>query len=112
MPQNSDKMHALLTGKRDELKALSALSAQSRRAVALDQQSVGRLSRMDALQQQAMAQATERQRQTDIMRLEAALIRLEQDEYGYCAGCGDEIAPKRLEIDPAATHCVKCANKM
>ena len=112
MPQNSDKMRALLTGKRDELKALSELSAQSRRAVALDQQSVGRLSRMDALQQQAMAQATQRQRQTDIMRLEAALIRLDQDEYGYCAGCGDEIAPKRLEIDPAATHCVKCANKM
>ena len=111
MAIDNEKVRALLTQRRDELKALSEISSQSRGAVTLDQQSVGRLSRMDAMQQQAMAQATERQRKTDIVRLEAALRRVAEDEYGYCAECGEEIAPKRLDVDPAATHCVGCAGR-
>lgn len=94
---------------RDELLGLSDLSAEARSTVDLDQQSVGRLSRMDALQQQAMAQATERQRLADLQRIEAALKRVDSGEYGYCLECGEEIVPKRLAIDPAAALCVRCA---
>ncbi len=84
-------------------------SAEWRKTVELDQQSVGRLSRMDAMQQQAMADAEARRRKTDIARIDAALRRIEEGEYGYCLGCGEEIAAKRLDIDPMATQCVKCA---
>ena len=94
---------------RRELEALSEISQESRATVMLDQQSVGRLSRMDALQGQAMAQAAERQRRADIQRIDAALKRLENGDYGYCVECGEEIASKRLDVDPAAAFCIKCA---
>jgi DnaK suppressor protein len=74
--------------------------------VQLDQQSVGRLSRMDALQNQAMAQETERRRLLDLRKIEAALARIGEGEFGYCAVCGDPIQRARLEIDPAVATCV------
>lgn len=98
-----------LTVRRDELLALSSISSESRDTVTLDQQSVGRLSRMDAMQQQAMAAATERQRSAELQRIEAAFARIDDDEYGYCERCGEEIPDKRLEIDPSIGACVKCA---
>ena len=98
-----------LLARRDELLDLSQISAESRSAVALDQQSVGRLSRMDAMQTQAMAKANERQRRVELSRIEAALRRIDEDEYGYCQKCGEEIAPARLRVDPAAAFCVACA---
>jgi DnaK suppressor protein len=98
-----------LLARRDELLDLSQISAESRSAVALDQQSVGRLSRMDAMQTQAMAKANERQRRVELSRIEAALRRIDEDEYGYCQKCGEEIAPERLRVDPAAAFCVACA---
>lgn len=92
-----------------ELESLSAGSGDSRAAVELDQTRVGRLSRMDALQGQAMAQATEARRQQEIRRIHAALQRLCKGEYGACLRCGEEIAPKRLALDPAVPTCVDCA---
>ncbi|WP_421726395.1 TraR/DksA family transcriptional regulator [Bauldia sp.] len=106
---DDDTVRANLTAQRRELEALSAGSAEARKPVALDQQSVGRLSRMDALQGQAMANAAERRRTTEIARIDAALRRLDDGTYGECLRCGEEIAEKRLEIDPAATLCVACA---
>ncbi len=77
--------------------------------VQLDQQAVGRLSRMDAIQNQAMAKAQAARRQTETTRLRAALVRIDEGEFGYCEDCGDDIAPKRLELDPAAAKCIACA---
>ena len=99
----------LLAAKREELETLSRLSQEARETVELDQQSVGRLSRMDAMQQQAMNQATERTRQRDLNRIKAAMARMDDGEYGYCSGCGEEIAKRRLEIDPMAERCINCA---
>lgn len=98
-----------LIAARAELEALREQSAEARAPVTLDQQSVGRLSRMDALQGQAMAQAAEQRRATEMARIDAALIRIDDGSYGECLRCGKEIAEKRLEIDPAATLCVDCA---
>jgi len=79
------------------------------RVVELDQTSVGRLSRMDALQGQAMSQEQARRRQQQLQRIAAALRRLEQGEYGDCRDCGEPIAVRRLAMDPAATLCIRCA---
>ncbi|MEP0322758.1 TraR/DksA family transcriptional regulator [Bauldia litoralis] len=98
-----------LIAARAELEALREQSAEARAPVTLDQQSVGRLSRMDALQGQAMAQAAEQRRASEMARIDAALIRIDDGSYGECLRCGEEIAEKRLEIDPAATLCVDCA---
>ncbi len=109
MLMNTEKARAALIARRDELETMSSISAGSRVTVPLDQQSMGRLSRMDAIQQQAMAQATERQRALELVKIETALQRIEEDDYGYCLACGEEISTKRLEVDPTASHCVQCA---
>lgn len=100
-----------LLARRRELDEQDIGSEQARSVVALDQTSVGRLSRMDAMQGQAMAQATQRRRQVEMQRISAALKRIEEDEYGWCIDCGDEIAAKRLEFDPTATLCIACAEE-
>jgi DnaK suppressor protein len=99
-----------LERERDELLEMSTAAADERRPVELDQQSVGRLSRMDALQVQAMAKALEVRRQGRLQRIEAALRCLEGGDYGYCAECGKEIPDKRLAIDPTIARCVDCAD--
>jgi DnaK suppressor protein len=104
-----DAMRKRLLDRREELLALGQSSADARKTVELDQTRTGRLSRMDALQGQAMAQATQRRREIELRRIEAALHRIEQDEYGYCGKCGEEITPKRLELDPTTPLCIDCA---
>ena len=71
-----------LEQERADLLELSASVADERRTVELDQQSVGRLSRMDALQVQAMAKAVEARRQGRLRRIEASLRRLADGDYG------------------------------
>jgi DnaK suppressor protein len=92
-----------LDDRKRDLEQMSAL-------MMLDQQSVGRLSRMDAMQQQAMAEAQERARKRDLVRIEMAERRLADGEYGWCAECGEAIPDKRLQIDPMAEKCVRCAS--
>lgn len=92
-----------------ELNAASEASADDRKPVELDQQSIGRLSRMDALQGQAMATAYQQRRKQRIVALEVALRRMDDGEYGNCVECGEPIGARRLSIDPAAAKCVRCA---
>jgi DnaK suppressor protein len=94
-----------------ELEELQALRAETDhgRTAPPDPQSLGRLSRMDALQQQEIAQATDRARQQRIARIIAALERMDKGEFGYCLDCGDEIPYARLQADPTAHLCVSCA---
>ena len=103
------KMKAALIARRDELHALKATSAEAGSTVELDQAKVGRLSRMDALQGQQMALATERRRDAELQRIDAALTRIDDGDYGWCLKCDEPIAPKRLALDPAATWCISCA---
>lgn len=92
------------------LDAEDALGQGAQAVVTLDQQAVGRLSRQDALLSQSMAKATQARRHVQRAGLVAALARLGSGDFGYCEDCGDEIAPKRLEFDPAATRCIGCAS--
>lgn len=92
-----------------ELRDLSTVSKEGRAPVELDQQSVGRLSRMDAMRQQSMDIAREDRRQARLQVLVAALGRLDENEYGYCLRCGEDIPVARLDVDPAVTLCVGCA---
>ena len=86
------------------------LAEDERKPVTLDQEAVGRLSRMDAMQVQAMAEAQSRRRAALRSRIHAALERIDEGELGYCLDCGEEIAEKRLEHDPSVTQCIKCAS--
>ncbi|MDZ7826380.1 MAG: TraR/DksA C4-type zinc finger protein [Gammaproteobacteria bacterium] len=92
-----------------ELEALASGSGTDGEVVTLDQQRVGRLSRMDAMQAREMAGATRRRREQEHRRVLAALARIEADEFGYCVECDAPIPEGRLEIDPSAALCVNCA---
>ena len=112
-PTPEELKTAFLPRLRDELEALRSASVQTaadRRPVELDQQSVGRLSRIDALQQQAMAAAQETRRHGRIKALEAAIRRIEAGEFGFCNDCGDFIGLRRLELDPTIMRCRDCAS--
>lgn len=103
------KVRKRLLARRTELAEQVEATAEERKPVEADQATVGRLSRMDAIQAQAMAQATERLRATEMHRIDAALARLDAGEYGLCVACGGEIDEKRLALDPAAPNCIACA---
>jgi DnaK suppressor protein len=92
------------------LRQADARSEGERAPVEPDQTSVGRLSRMDALQQQAMAAAQARRRSARTRALEAALSRIETDDFGWCEARGEPIPEGRLDIDPCASRCVACAD--
>ncbi|MDZ7580863.1 MAG: TraR/DksA C4-type zinc finger protein [Deltaproteobacteria bacterium] len=70
---------------------------------------MGRLSRMDALQQQEMAQAAGRLLEMEQQRIRTALNRMASGDYGYCMHCEEEIAEGRLRADPSALICISCA---
>ena len=108
-PEELNKFRNLLLEWRDDLQSTSDVRDQSSDTVHLDQQSVGRLSRMDALQGQALAKAGKERAERQLKMIEAALMRIDNNEYGECMECGEPINPKRLEIDPTTLHCIDCA---
>ncbi|MBF9029199.1 TraR/DksA family transcriptional regulator [Rhodobacterales bacterium HKCCE3408] len=99
-----------LQAEREALAAASDDTRADRAPVTLDQQSVGRLSRMDALQGQAMARGLEARRAGRMRAIAAALTRMEDGEYGWCEECGSFIGHGRLGSDPCAVRCVSCAS--
>ena len=107
---SKDKAILALKTRLTQLDEEDRMSAEGRAPVTLEQDSVGRLSRIDAMQQQAMALASEKRRQSERLRIEAALARVEEGEWGYCLTCGEEIAKARLENDPSVAQCIGCAS--
>ena len=71
--------------------------------------SIGRLSRMDAMQSQQMALELRRRKEQQLMRLENALTRITKGTYGACGRCKKPISEERLEIQPDAVLCIQCA---
>jgi DnaK suppressor protein len=108
-PCETEPFRQALLERRRTLQAQQGGDADA--VVELDQTRQGRLSRMDAMQQQAMAAETARRRALELARIEGALARIESGDFGLCVHCHDEIAPRRLEIDPAATLCIRCADQ-
>lgn len=108
---STDKFKQKLLQLRAELQAVEASGNQAADTVELDQSRVGRLSRMDALQAQAMNIESNRRRTVYLKQIATALKRIEEDEYGWCEECGEAISEQRLEFDPAVSLCIDCANK-
>lgn len=108
---NTQPFKSLLLALKKELLRAQETGDEAEKTVELDQARVGRLSRMDAMQAQAMSRETGRRRREKLMQIDAALARIDEDDYGYCQECGEDIARARLEIDPVATLCITCASE-
>jgi DnaK suppressor protein len=113
MPRKLDlaKYAARLESRRAELLEVQDLTEADRGTVEFDQTTVARLSRMHAIQEQATAIATGRQREQELARIKAALQRIAAGEYGYCIACGEEIDERRLDLDPSLPSCIDCARQ-
>ena len=109
--KNADTYRQRLVTLREELVEERRDGDEAAGTVELDQARVGRLSRMDALQAQAMSREAQRRRQQHMQQVDAALRRIDEGDYGYCLECGEEIAPARLDFDPAAALCIRCASR-
>ncbi len=94
-----------------ELEEALQLGAEAAKPVQLDQQAVGRLSRMDAMQRQAMAQSNKRSAELRLRQVRAALTSIEGDEYGECRLCDEPIAYARLQARPESPFCVACQGR-
>ncbi len=99
----------LLDLKKTLMKEDDALTDASA-VVELDQTRVGRLSRMDALQGQAMSKAVQARRQQQLKEVNLALKRIDSNDFGFCQNCDEQIARQRLDINPAVRLCIKCAD--
>lgn len=105
-----DEFKALLLQHQKDLLEVEASGEAASQVVELDQTTVGRLSRMDALQAQAMSVEADQRRKQELQRIKAAFKRLENGDYGYCRSCGEIINPLRLKSSLTVTLCIDCAN--
>jgi len=105
--QHLAELHQALLALRKELQQLLVNSSEGAQPVSLDEP-IGRLSRMDAMQQQSMLQANRRTVRTRLTRIDAALRRHASDEYGQCVECEEEIGYARLKAQPEAPFCIGC----
>lgn len=92
---------------RTELRGALDDSGDSARPVDLEQP-IGRVSRIDAIQQQKMAEAGRRNHETRLRLVSAAIGRIASDEYGVCAECEEPIGYGRLKASPEARLCLAC----
>jgi len=110
-PAALSKLKAALESELQALESLREIADSGASTVELDQSKVGRLSRMDAMQQQAMQKEQNRRRDLRFEQIKAALRRMEEQDYGWCLDCGEAIKPERLAVNPAAAYCTQCADK-
>lgn len=108
---NINQFRKLLLQNRDKLNTILQTTAEAASTVELDQSRVGRLSRMDALQAQSMSQESQRRNVQQLLDIDKALKRIDNDEFGDCFECGEAIDPQRLELNPTTTLCIGCATK-
>jgi DnaK suppressor protein len=102
-------LKGMLLSELEEVEIIAQKTAEDRVPVELDQQAVGRLSRMDAMQQQSMEKAKQVRRIERIKLINAALKRLEDGDYGFCLKCDAHISNGRLKLDPTFSLCIDCA---
>lgn len=108
--ENQHFKQALLKLQADLL-AVEQSGQEAAQTVDLDQTAIGRVSRMDALQGQAMAKESQQRRTILLQRIEASLQRMEKGIFGLCLRCNEDIHVRRLEFDPTTPLCIDCASQ-
>ncbi len=93
---------------REELRAALAISSTSAAPVELDQAAMGRVSRIDAIQQQKMIEAGREGQQHRLAQVEKTLLRIDDEDFGLCSDCEEAIDHRRLLARPESRLCVSC----
>lgn len=102
------ELRAELERQLGRLKRSMRISDEALRPVELDQTAVGRLSRIDSLQNQGMTRNLHQREQVKLAHIQQALERLDGGSYGLCVECGAEVPFERLFVFPEAPTCQAC----
>jgi len=108
--EQSAELHQRLRDLGREIEDALSASAGSERPVDLEEP-IGRISRIDAIQQQKMARASRDRLQARLRAVQAALGRIAEDTYGDCALCDDPIGYGRLAARPETPLCMPCQSE-
>ena len=106
--QQQTTLHLKLSDQKSALKSLLKDNEDTSKPVQLDQQALGRVSRIDAIQQQKMAIANRSNQELTLVQIMQALRRIQEDDYGYCQECDIPIPYERLLIKPETKLCIQC----
>lgn len=105
-----ERLRSRLEERTAELRAAIAAAEKGDVPIAPDK-SLGRLTRMDALQSQQMAAALTQRNREELARIERALNRMQTGQYGVCGRCGEDIGEARLQAVPDTVLCRACADR-
>ena len=107
-PENQDRYHKILQESLKEIEEYLKKTEESAEAVSPDK-SLGRLSRMEAIQDQQLILEARRRKKMQKIAVQSALQRIDNGQFGNCIFCGKPIAQERLEVAPESTTCVVCS---
>jgi DnaK suppressor protein len=111
-PKQKQELLLVLQSKKTKLEQQLLDAESATGVVILDQSSVGRVSRVDAMQQQSMAVSTRAKAEASLRKILKALKRMEAEDFGYCGQCDEPIQFNRLKVQPQASHCLKCQDQL
>jgi DnaK suppressor protein len=103
-----DKYFRLLQDSLSEVEGYLESSKDAAAAVSPDK-GLGRLSRMEAMQDQQLVMEMRRRKKRQLAEIKSALSRLEMDNFGVCIFCGTEISSERLDVTPETQICIRCS---
>ena len=92
---------------RREIEAQLDASREDAKPVDLDEP-IGRLTRMDAMQQQNMTKAGRRSLEARLKQIAGALAGVQTGDYGLCGRCDEPVGYPRLRARPESRLCVRC----
>jgi len=111
-PKQKQELRLVLQSNKTKLEQQLLDAESATGVVILDQSSVGRVSRVDAMQQQSMAVSTRAKAEASLRKILKALKRMEAEDFGYCGQCDEPIQFNRLKVQPQASHCLKCQDQL
>jgi len=107
-PEEVAELRGELRRQLDRLVQSMRVTDEAMRPLALDQAAVGRLSRMDSLQNQGLTRNLQERERFRLAHLEGALQRMDEGTYGLCADCGVALPFGRLYVVPESPTCASC----
>lgn len=100
------KLEEMLKKSAVEIKELEELTQPIK-----PENSLGRISRMDAINNKSVVEAALRSKKKKIAQMKLALSSIDNKDFGLCEQCKRPIQTARLIYMPESTKCVKCASR-
>jgi DnaK suppressor protein len=107
---DKDKLEKIITAEKDNLLTNIQSLEEGSKPVAPDE-AIGRLTRMDAINAKSINEANLNSARVKLAKLERALSKLDDPDFGTCAICEEPIPVGRIMLMPETTVCVKCADR-